>query len=480
MGQYLDEWDKKEKIYFQKVMDRSKKIGELDVISGGSEAGAFTSGALKMLKDQRAKVEDRDEREMLQQMLGSPTAKDMRPGLTNITEGQGLNMNQFSTMSSAFAKPTVDNTWQRYLSAAQSQWSNADDNLRSRMQGLNFVVEQDGQNYWDEKAIINHLAGELFAAEKRKTEYQPAFGAAFGRQSGTTTAKVIGDALNVSNQEESFQSIERINTALKLLDDPTVQTGPTAKTRMYISRFLLDAFGAPRFNQDNTLDKAGSITQRKWIEKARKSLADPNLDIGKMELFNQISDHLGTEYLKLTKGAISDVEFKAFMSMAPTLSKTKDGNRALLKMLRRFYQKTMWKSNATKIFLREVAPNKGLTPENPKFGIEYAIYMNDQLSKKWNFDPKSGIGGVVKREDVDLLFAIDEEEANAAGNGGIPTVGGYSVIGEANPAMQRDMRDQVDFDEPICVYDEASEALVCYIRKDGIVYTVNKDGVGQN
>jgi len=480
MGQLLDEWDKKEKRYFQNILEGSKELSELDVIAGTSGASRYTANALNRLKAQRAVIEDQDERGMLQQMLGRPEATTSRPNLTRMTTDIGLNMGQFSTMASAFPSKKIDLTWKRYLSAAESQWNNADNALQKRMQDLGFVIQEGEKVYWDDKKIISHLAGELFATEKEKLEYQPAFGQAFGRQSGTTTAKAIGDALNVSGQEEAFQAVDRINIALKLLDDPAVQTGPTAKTRMYISRFLLDVFGAPRYNQDGSLDRESSLTQRKWIDKARKALADPNIDIGKMELLNQINDLLGTEYLKLTKGAISDIEFKVFMSMAPTLTKTKPGNRALLNILKRFYQKTMWKSNATKRFIREVAPGKGLTPDNPKFGMEYAIFMSEELSKKWGYDPKSGIGGVIKTEDIDLLFKISDEETDAAGDGGIPTIQGYSVVREADPHLQSEMRDEKDFSEPICIHDADTGSLTCYVRQDGIVYIVNKEGVGQN
>ena len=480
MGQLLDEWDRKEKRYFQQILEGSKELGDLDVIAGTSGASRYAGNALKMLKAQRAKVEDQDEREILQQMLGSPEAKALRPNLTSMATGKGLNMPQLSTMSSAFPKAKTDLTWQRYLSAAKSQLNNGDDALRRRMRLLGFIYEQDGQNYWDEEKIISHLAGELFATEKQKLEYEGGFSKAFGAKSGTTTAKAIGDALNVSGQEEAFQAIDKINIALKLLNDPAVQTGPTAKTRMYLSRFLLDVFGQPRYNQDNSLDREGSLAQRKWIDEARRVLADPNIDVSKMELFSQISEHLGTDFLKLTKGAISDREFAVFMGMAPTLSKTKAGNIALLNMLKRFYQKTMWKSNAVKRFLREVAPGKGLTPNNPKFGMEFAIFMSEELSKKWGYDPKSGIGGVIKNEDIDLLFQISDEEINAAGNDGVPTIQGYSVVKEADPHIQNDMREQNDFSQPICILDEDSGSLTCYIRQDGVVYIVNKEGVGQN
>ena len=83
-------------------------------------------------------------------MLGRPEAKVSRPNLTNLTTGVGLDMDQFGTMSSAFPKAKTDLTWQRYLSAAKSQWNNGDDALRRRMRLLGFIYEQDGQNYWDE------------------------------------------------------------------------------------------------------------------------------------------------------------------------------------------------------------------------------------------------------------------------------------------------------------------------------------------
>jgi hypothetical protein len=211
--------------------------------------------------------------------------------------------------------------------------------------------------------------------------------------------------------QDAIVDLERIDHALAIFDSGTVQTGPLARPMMIFKRFIESSFAG------------GSDEQRKLIAETRKRTSGiADISVRDAEYLDSLFTLLGARNIQLTKGNVTEREMLMFLKIAPELTKSVEGNRLLLQILRNINLKIISGRQAA---LRYVNLNGWPSDaKGPKSPTGFAQWMLQQPEvTRWLQYDEEGVGGIIPQEAKDLYFSLDKPTA------GIPSVeGDWSII----------------------------------------------------
>ena len=113
--------------------------------------------------------------------------------------------------------------------------------------------------------------------------------------------------------DEAQDQINRLNRMEELLDDPDFKTG-LGQDKINAMKQILNRLGFTDYDQ---------------------------IDFAKADTFNSISNQITLGLVSQMKGALSDKELGFLAGIAPSLNKTKEGNRLLIMMTKHALQKNL-------------------------------------------------------------------------------------------------------------------------------------------
>jgi hypothetical protein len=264
---------------------------------------------------------------------------------------------------------------------AESNWDNATDDQRQLLGG-------------DKDAFVQQRAAEIMLAQKQKPN-------AVGPQSKAAElieVTQVKDMLKASQIDVSAAEADRqkATLSLQLINEGIIQTGPTAPIRMTIKRWAHDMFSG-----------SGDPTQQQLMA---------GLELGAYDFFDVFSKLSGARNISLTKGAVSDREMGVFMSMAPQLIKTPQGNRILLEIIQNSAAREIDLSTVSEEFRKL----HGHTVESAKLWMSFV--RDHPLMQKWSSDAE-GFGGIIPRE----MWTQFEGLIRGSNVSGLADPGGYNI-----------------------------------------------------
>jgi len=291
---------------------------------------------------------------------------------------------------------------------AEANWDNMTDVHRETFGG-------------DKEAFVQQRAAQIMLAQKQKPN-------AVGPQSKAAEyieLTQVKDMMAASKIDVSAAEADRqkATLSLQLINQGIIQTGPTAPIRMSIKQWAHDMF-------------AGSAD-----EDQQRIMAA--LELGAYDFFDVFSKQAGARNISMTKGAVSDREMAIFMSMAPQLIKTPQGNRILLEIIQNAAQRQIDLFNVSEEFRKL----HGYTVESSKLWMSFV--RDHELMKKWQSN-EEGFGGIIPRE-MWTQFEGLLRDSNVAG---IPDPGGYTVTDNVISAEKEGwefLSGMVDTEGPIFV-----------------------------
>ena len=246
----------------------------------------------------------------------------------------------------------------------------------------------------NKEEFVQQRAAEIMLAEKKK----PLAVGPQNKAEETIQMSQVTEMLRVARMDVSAEQADyqKATLALKLLESRIVRTGPTAPTRMTIKRFIFDMFsGSDDENQQTLL--AG-------------------LELGAYDFVDVVSKLFGARNISMTKGAVSDREMAIFMSMAPQLIKTQEGNIILLKIIQNASRRNLDLYNVG----QEFRETHGHSSESAKLWDGYV--SGHKLMEKWK-PTADGFGGIIPRE-LWTQYEVLLEGKNASGVG---DAAGYAI-----------------------------------------------------
>jgi len=378
----LTDMDDREKEILSYATKEANKLRQMDSVLGTNRGDALMTKVLQRLKLERTNVEDATDRMLSEEFY---TNESFPQAIQKIAE-QGATTAQMGKFITAWnsANPQMGAKMQQALFAAQSSYDSLPDDQKRRLlaEGI------------DEARYVNREAANLIV------EWNTAAGTSLTiNEAKVENASLINihkalnkDILEIYNDPQgtyrnASNDLDRINYAIKLMTPIAeggagFETGPLTKPWMLFKRFVNQAFSG------------GSDEQRNIIGESRK-FADrfTDINIADAEFLNSLYTLLGARNIALTKGNVTEREMKLFLSIAPELNKSPEGNLFLLKILKNINQKTVdWHRTAMRYFT-DVSQG---WPKDPKAWTHWMSQQPDVL--KWlNYD-EQGVGGVIPRE----------------------------------------------------------------------------------
>jgi hypothetical protein len=140
------------------------------------------------------------------------------------------------------------------------------------------------------------------------------------------------------------------------------------------------------------------------------------LELGAYDFVDVVSKLFGARNISMTKGAVSDREMAIFMSMAPQLIKTQEGNIILLKIIQNASRRNLDLYNVG----QEFRETHGHSSESAKLWDGYV--SGHKLMEKWK-PTTDGFGGIIPRE-LWTQYEVLLEGKNASGVG---DAAGYAI-----------------------------------------------------
>ena len=169
----------------------------------------------------------------------------------------------------------------------------------------------------------------------------------------------------------------------------------------------------------------GTDEQRKLIAETRKRTSGiADISVRDAEYLDSLFTLLGARNIQLTKGNVTEREMLMFLKIAPELSKSVEGNRLLLQILKNINLKIIGGRQAALRYISENGwPSKSKGPGSP---TDFAQWMLTQPEvTDWLKYDEEGVGGVIPEDARKVFYDLNEPKE------GIPSVeGAWTVISD--------------------------------------------------
>jgi len=402
----LTDMDDREKALLSKADETFKKLKGQDAVLGTSEADSFMTKVLQRLKLDRTNAEDTADRLIAQDFYTDESFPDQ----IREAADQGATITQMGQLSTAYHanNPAMGQTMQQALFIAEQSWNALP--VKQQMQSLEAGV---GQESW-----INKAAADLMATwQTTPTSKVEINEAKIESQAMLDVNKKINqDIYNFMMDpkrvyQDAIVDLERIDHALAIFDSGSVQTGPLARPMMIFKRFIESSFAG------------GSDEQRRLIAETRKRTSGiSDINVRDAEYLDSLFTLLGARNIQLTKGNVTEREMLMFLKIAPELTKSVEGNRLLLQILRNINLKIISGRQAALRYINLNGwPSDAKGPNSPT-GFAQWMLQQPEVTRWLQYD-EEGVGGIIPQEAKDLYFSLDKPTA------GIPAVAGdWSII----------------------------------------------------
>jgi len=438
----LTDMDDREKALLSKADEIFKKLKGQDAVLGTSEADAFMTKVLQRLKLDRTNAEDTADRLIAQDFYTNQSFPEIIQNAAN----QGATIEQMGKLSTAYHanNPAMGQTMQQALFIAQQSWNSLPEDEK-----YNQLEQGVSQGDW-----VNRAAADLMATwqttptskiEIKEAEVETKGLIDINKKINQDIYQFVMDPNRV--YQDAIVDLQRIDHALAIFDSGTVQTGPLARPMMIFKRFIESSFAG------------GSDEQRKLIAETRKRTSGiSDINVRDAEYLDSLFTLLGARNIQLTKGNVTEREMLMFLKIAPELSKSVEGNRLLLQILRNINLKIISGRQAALRYVNMFGwPSDAKGPKSP---TGFAQWMLEQPEvTRWLKYDEEGVGGIIPQEAKDLYFSLDKPTA------GIPSVDGdWSVISGAIGEFEEFSK--VDTPRPFRYEGRL------FIIKDGFMYEV--------
>ena len=405
----LTDMDDKEREILAYATERANKLRQGDAVLGTNRGDALMTKVLQRLKLERTNAEDTADRLIARDFY----TDESFPAQIREAANQGATITQMGQLSTAYHanNPAMGQKMQQALFIAQQSWNALpeDEKYKQLEQGVS-------QGDW-----VNREAADLMATwqttptskiEIKEAEVETKGLIDINKKINQDIYQFVMDPNRV--YQDAIVDLQRIDHALAIFDSGTVQTGPLARPMMIFKRFIESSFAG------------GSDEQRRLIAETRKRTSGlSDINVRDAEYLDSLFTLLGARNIQLTKGNVTEREMLMFLKIAPELTKSVEGNRLLLQILRNINLKTISGRQAALRYINQNGwPSASKGPGSPTAFAQWMLQQPEVT--RWLKYDEDGVGGVIPQEAKDLYFSLDEPKA------GIPSVDGdWSVISGA-------------------------------------------------
>ena len=405
----LTDMDDKEREILAYATERANKLRQGDAVLGTNRGDALMTKVLQRLKLERTNAEDTADRLIAQDFY----TDESFPAQIREAANQGATITQMGQLSTAYHanNPAMGQKMQQALFIAQQSWNALpeEEKYKQLEQGVS-------QGDW-----VNREAADLMATwqttptskiEIKEAEVETKGLIDINKKINQDIYQFVMDPNRV--YQDAIVDLQRIDHALAIFDSGTVQTGPLARPMMIFKRFIESSFAG------------GSDEQRRLIAETRKRTSGlSDINVRDAEYLDSLFTLLGARNIQLTKGNVTEREMLMFLKIAPELTKSVEGNRLLLQILRNINLKTISGRQAALRYINQNGwPSASKGPGSPTAFAQWMLQQPEVT--RWLKYDEDGVGGVIPQEAKDLYFSLDEPKA------GIPSVDGdWSVISGA-------------------------------------------------
>lgn len=405
----LTDMDDKEREILAYATERANKLRQGDAVLGTNRGDALMTKVLQRLKLERTNAEDTADRLIARDFY----TDESFPAQIREAANQGATITQMGQLSTAYHanNPAMGQKMQQALFIAQQSWNALpeEEKYKQLEQGVS-------QGDW-----VNREAADLMATwqttptskiEIKEAEVETKGLIDINKKINQDIYQFVMDPNRV--YQDAIVDLQRIDHALAIFDSGTVQTGPLARPMMIFKRFIESSFAG------------GSDEQRRLIAETRKRTSGlSDINVRDAEYLDSLFTLLGARNIQLTKGNVTEREMLMFLKIAPELTKSVEGNRLLLQILRNINLKTISGRQAALRYINQNGwPSASKGPGSPTAFAQWMLQQPEVT--RWLKYDEDGVGGVIPQEAKDLYFSLDEPKA------GIPSVDGdWSVISGA-------------------------------------------------
>ena len=402
----LTDMDDNEKEILDRANQIAKKMRSNDAVLGTNRAGDIMTKVLQRLKLERTSAEDAADRLIAKDFY----TDESFPSIIRDAASQGATVEQMGKLSTAYHanNPSMGQTMQQALFIGQQSWDSLP--WEEKMNQLEAGVSEGD---W-----VNRKAAELMSTwqttptskiEIKEAEVETKGLIDINRKINEDIYQFVMDKDRV--YADAITDLQRIDHALDIFDQGTVKTGPLARPMMIFKRFIESSFAG------------GSDEQRKLIAETRKRTSGiADISVRDAEYLDSLFTLLGARNIQLTKGNVTEREMLMFLKIAPELSKSVEGNRLLLQILKNINLKIIGGRQAALRYISENGwPSKSKGPGSP---TDFAQWMLQQPEvTDWLKYDDEGVGGVIPEDARKVFYTLNEPKE------GIPSIDGdWTVI----------------------------------------------------
>jgi len=402
----LTDMDDKEREILAYATEQANELRQGDAVLGTNRGDTLMTKVVQRLKRERTNGEDAADRLIAQDFYTDESFPDQ----IREAADQGATIEQMGKLSTAYHanNPAMGQTMQQALFIAQQSW-----NALPREEQMKHLSAGLSEGDW-----VNKTAADLMSTWQTTPTSKIEINEAQLESQAMMdiNKKILNDIYNFTMDpkrvyQDAIVDLQRIDHALKIFDSGSVQTGPLARPMMIFKRFIESSFAG------------GSDEQRKLIAETRKRTSGiSDINVRDTEYLDSLFTLLGARNIQLTKGNVTEREMLMFLKIAPELTKSVEGNRLLLQILKNINLKIISGRQAALRYITEKGwPSDAKGPKSPT-GFAQWMLQQPEITRWLRYD-EEGVGGVIPQEAKDLYFSLDKPTA------GIPAVAGdWSII----------------------------------------------------